>query len=58
MESIKKLTLGQVINKYGKSAIDKIYKEQEMLNIYLESKKTNKDCSPQEIIEIIKITKG
>ena len=38
--------------------INKIYKEQDMLNIYLESKKTNKDCSPQEIIEIIKTTKG
>lgn len=38
--------------------INKIYKEQDMLNIYLESKKTNKDCSPQEIIEIIKNNKG
>ena len=58
MSSIKELTLEQVIEKYGKSVIDKIYKEQDMLNIYLESKKINKDCSPQEIIEIIKNNKG
>lgn len=38
MESIKELTLEQVIEKYGKSVIDKIYKEKDMLNVYLESK--------------------
>ena len=58
ISSIKELTLEQVIEKYGKSVIDKIYKEQDMLNIYLESKKINKDYLPQEIIELIKNNKG
>ena len=47
MSSIKELTLEQVIEKYGKSIIDKIYKEKDMLNVYLESKKINKYCSLQ-----------